>query len=71
MGQDKYMIAKQAATGLPGLGNMKAEIISEASSYCTALGKRLELVSSEETKPPYIFGNYPRSEITFKCAQPF
>ena len=28
IGKDTYMVAKQAATGFPGLGNLKAEIIA-------------------------------------------
>lgn len=67
MGQDTYMIAKQQATGFPGLGNMKAEIIGEASRHCVGLGKELQIVSTQETQPPYILGNYPRSEIQFMC----
>lgn len=67
MGKDTYMIAKQQATGFPGLGNMKAEIIAEASRHCADLGKELQVVSTQETQPPYVFGNYPRSEIQFMC----
>jgi len=67
MGQDTYMIAKQQATGFPGLGNMKAEIIGEASQHCAGLGKELQIVSTQETQPPYILGNYPRTEIQFMC----
>jgi len=67
MGQDTFMIAKQQATGFPGLGNMKAEIIAEASQHCAALGKELQVVSTQETQPPYVLGNYPRSEIQFMC----
>ena len=67
MGKDSYMIAKQQATGFPGLGNMKAEIIGEGSRYCANLGKEFQIVSTQETQPPYILGNYPRSEIQFMC----
>jgi len=67
MGRDTFMIAKQQATGFPGLGNMKAEIIAEASQHCAALGKELQIVSTQETQPPYVLGNYPRSEIQFMC----
>lgn len=67
MGRDTFMIAKQQATGFPGLGNMKAEIIAEASQYCAAQGKELQIVSTQEAQPPYILGNYPRSEIQFMC----
>lgn len=66
-GDQKYMIAKQQATGFPGLGNMKAEIIGEGAAYCRNQGLEFELISTTETKPPYILGNYPRSEITFAC----
>jgi len=67
VGKDTYMIAKQQATGFPGLGNMKAEIIEEGSRYCAGLGKEFQLVSTQETQPPYILGNYPRAEIQFMC----
>ena len=66
-GRDTYLIAKQQATGFPGLGNMKAEIIGEALRHCETLGKELNIVSTNETQPPYILGNYPRSEIQFRC----
>lgn len=67
MGKDTYLIAKQQATGFPGLGNIKAEIIAEGSAYCRGINKEFQIVSVNETKPPYILGNYPRSEITFMC----
>lgn len=67
MGRDTFMIAKQQATGFPGLGNMKAEIITEGAAYCRAQGKEFQLTGTRETQPPYILGNYPRSEIEFMC----
>ncbi|TMJ49948.1 MAG: hypothetical protein E6G85_19805 [Alphaproteobacteria bacterium] len=33
-GQGGYLIAKQAATGFPGLGNLKAEAMGEPNQYC-------------------------------------
>lgn len=61
------MIAKQQATGFPGLGNMKAEIIAEGQAHCMSLGGTFELLGVQESQPPYILGNYPRSEIVFAC----
>ena len=61
------MIAKQQATGFPGLGNMKTESIVEGTQHCATFGKQFELISAQETQPPYILGNYPRSEIQFRC----
>lgn len=67
MGQGTYMIAKQQATGFPGLGNLKAEIVTEGVAKCSSEGRKFELVSTKESQPPYIFGNFPRSEIIFRC----
>ena len=67
MGRDTYMIAKQQGTGFPGLGSMKAEIITEAVQFCEKQGKEFQLTATKETQPPYILGNYPRSEIEFMC----
>jgi hypothetical protein len=62
LGKGTYMIAKQQATGFPGLGNLKAEIIAEAVAFCAGKDADFELVNSKETQPPYVLGNYPRSE---------
>ena len=67
MGKDTYMIAKQQGTGFPGLGSMKGEIITEGNNYCRSQNKEFQIVSTNETQPPYVLGNYPRSEITFMC----
>ncbi len=67
-GQGGYSIAKQAATGFPGLGNLKAEILQEANQYCLSQGRAFLLTGATETQPPYLLGNYPRAEIEFRCA---
>jgi hypothetical protein len=69
-GRDGYLIAKQAATGFPGLGNLKAEAMSEANDYCRSQGRDFQIVSAKETQPPYVMGNYPRTEIEFRCITP-
>ncbi|HDR9078161.1 TPA: hypothetical protein QDA98_000711 [Burkholderia vietnamiensis] len=67
-GDGTFFASKQAATGFPGLGTLKADVIGEARDYCARSGKGIEIIKSEESKPPFIFGNYPRAEITFRCA---
>lgn len=68
MGSGTYMIAKQAATGIGGLGNLKAEALQEADKHCTGMGKEMELVATHENEGPFVFGKYPRAEVQFKCA---
>ena len=69
-GQGGYLIAKQAATGFPGLGNLKAEAMGEANQYCQSQGREFLLTNEMETQPPYLLGNYPRAEISFQCVPP-
>jgi len=67
LGKDTYIVSRQAATGLPGLGNLKAESLREANKYCNDNNKVMQVINTFETSPPYVFGNYPRVEIQFMC----
>jgi hypothetical protein len=68
MGGGTYLMTKQAATGFPGLGNMKAEVLSDANAYCINANKKMQVVSTAESQPPFILGNYPRVEVQFSCS---
>jgi hypothetical protein len=67
MGRDTFLIARQAATGFSGLGNLKAQAIADGVAHCGAQGKEFQIVRTDESRPPYILGNFPRTEITFMC----
>lgn len=67
MGPDSYFVSRQAATGFTGMGTLKGEAMAEAGAFCTAKGKTAEVVSEEDAKPPYILGNFPKTEIKFRC----
>lgn len=67
IGKDTYMVSRQAATGFSGSGTLKAEAFQEANAHCTKEGKTLEVISTQEAQPPYVFGNYPKAEVQFKC----
>ena len=67
IGQNTFMVSRQAATGFSGSGKLKGEAFQEASEYCTKIGKYLQVVSTEEAKPPYILGNFPKAEVQFRC----
>lgn len=66
-GNNTHSISNQASTGFSGMQNIRADAYKEASQYCKDLNKNFEVISNEETKPPYIFGNYPRITLTFRC----
>ena len=43
--------------------------MKEASDFCTAQGKELEVISTEDAEPPYILGNFPKTEVQFRCVE--
>ncbi len=69
MGNDTYMVSRQAASGFSGMGTLKADAMKEAYQQCQLTGKRVELIEAIDAKPPYIFGNFPKTEIRFKCVK--
>ena len=66
-GEGNYVIEQQQATGFPGLGNLRADVYSEAKMFCAGKGRDFSTISYQEAKPPYILGNYPRVSLTFEC----
>jgi hypothetical protein len=67
MGSGTFMVSKQAATGFPGLGNLKGEALTEANAHCVGMKREMEVLTTTESQPPYVFGNYPRVEVRFAC----
>jgi len=66
-GNNTHSISNQASSGFSGMQDIRTDAYKEASQYCQNLNKNFEVISNEETKPPYILGNYPRITLTFKC----
>lgn len=66
-GNGSFYASKQAATGFSGIGTLKGEVIAEAGAFCSQRGRGLLIINTTEAKPPFIFGNFPRVEIEFKC----
>lgn len=67
MGGGTYFVSRQAATGFPGMGNLRAEALQEAATTCRAQGKAVVVTEEHQTDPPYLLGNYPRIDLTFRC----
>jgi hypothetical protein len=67
MGSNTYMVSRQAATGFTGMGTLKAEAMKEAFDQCQKTSKAVQIVETIDAQPPFILGNYPKTEIRFKC----
>jgi hypothetical protein len=70
IGNDTYMVSRQAATGFSGSGTLKSEAFQEASRHCENQGKSIQVISTQEASPPYILGNFPKAEVQFMCLEP-
>ena len=65
MGSGTFFVSRQASTGLGGMGTLRADAYRDATAKCH--GKPVSVVKTEESKPPYILGNFPRVDLTFRC----
>lgn len=67
MEKDTYKVSCQAASGFVSPNVTKSRTLSEANQFCAAQGKSLKVIFFKEHHPPFIFGNFPRAEVHFKC----
>jgi hypothetical protein len=67
LGPDTYLVTREAGTGFSGTASLKADAFREAGGYCAKQGKEFQVVSTSESKPPFVFGNYLRAEVQFMC----
>lgn len=67
MGNETYMVSRQAASTFSGMGTLKADAMREAYQQCQLTGKNVEVLETIDAEPPYILGNFPKTEIRFRC----
>ncbi len=65
--KDALELIGAKGTGFSGAGTLKAEAIIEGNQFCARLSKQFQLTSAIEAQPPYVFGNYPKADVMFKC----
>ena len=67
MGDGSYMVSRQAATGFTGMGTLKADALKEAFQQCLQENKSVEVTRTIDAQPPFILGNFPKTEVFFSC----
>jgi hypothetical protein len=70
LGDDTFKIFKQGSTGFVGSDKIRSDVELQASQYCAQQGKSMKVVNVITGQPPYIFGNFPKAEVQFKCVDP-
>jgi hypothetical protein len=66
---DTYIVSRQASSGFSGMGTLKADALREAYAKCSSYSKDVDIIETNDAKPPFIFGNFPKTEILFKCVK--
>jgi hypothetical protein len=65
-GEGTY-IASRSGQVFTSITDLKAKALTQADEFCGAKHMTFKVLNSTNSEPPYILGNYPRVEITFKC----
>ena len=65
-GEGTY-IASRSGQAFTSITDLKAKSLTQADEFCAAKHMTFAVLHSSNSEPPYIFGNYPRVEIQFKC----
>jgi len=63
--RDVYRIFQQGATGFVPLSSIRQDLEDQAERFCARQGKKMVVLGSNYSKPPYILGNFPRMELIF------
>jgi hypothetical protein len=70
VGQNTYMVSRQAASGFSNYGELKPEAINEANQYCAAQKQSAVLTNIRDARPTSGPGDFPRAEVQFTCVDP-
>jgi hypothetical protein len=65
-GEGTY-IASRSGQAYNSITGLKAKALTQADEFCSAKHMTFKVLNSTNSEPPYILGNYPRVEVTFKC----
>lgn len=67
--KDVYRTFQQGATGFVPISSIRENLEERAEKFCERQGKGMLLLGQNNSKPPYILGNFPRVEIIFATVE--
>jgi len=65
IGSDTYSISHRDNGPLSSLGALKAAAYKDATDYCTAKNKKMQVLRSNDV--PRSLGQFPETEVQFTC----
>ena len=69
MGNDTYMYTREAGTGFTRQTKLLKKAMLVIEAFAETKDKEFEIVKIFKNEGPFILGNYPRVEVTFKLLQ--
>ena len=64
---DVLSVVRQGSTGFSSQTETKLTALQDAQDYCETKTLKFLMVEIIENKPPFLFGNFPRTEVRFLC----
>ena len=68
-GSEEYRLFQQGATGYVSLQSVRDDVEQRADKFCERKGLSMKALRETTSKPPFILGNFPRSELVFQCIE--
>ncbi len=69
LGNNAFIVSKQAANDSSGVGSIKAEALHETSTQCLNDGRAVDIQNIQETRPSWWHGVHAQIEIRFRCIE--
>jgi hypothetical protein len=64
LGGGSYSVSHKGATAGSSVSDLRNQALRDAGVTCP---KGFDVIAQKDSEPPYMFGRYPTSEITFRC----
>jgi len=66
-GGERYRVFEKGATGFVSLEAVREGAEHRADAFCDRQGLATKILTEQTSKPPHMFGNFPRVELVFTC----
>lgn len=68
-GIEEFRVFHHAATGFVSVQSVRQSAEKRAADFCRQSDKEFNVFRETTSKPPHIFGNFPRIELIFGCIE--
>ena len=66
-GSGPHTISNQGIIGMKSKQDIRTSVFKEAAAYCIRSGRDYKVIQMDESKGPYVSGEYPSVTLKFNC----